>query len=48
MLENWQKSFNLVLQYKAIVNKPSQANFRRGWYNRINNLAKNCDIDWSA
>ncbi len=29
-----------------IANKPSQAKFRRGWYNRINNLAKDCGIDW--
>ena len=31
-----------------IANKPSQAKFRRGWYNRINNLAKDCGIDWRA
>ena len=31
-----------------IANKPSQAKFRRGWYNRINNLAKDCDIEWTA
>jgi len=31
-----------------IANKPSQAKFRRGWYNRINNLAKDCCIDWKA
>jgi len=48
MLENWQKSFNSVLRYKAIANKPSQAKFRRGWYNRINNLAKDYCIDWTA
>ena len=42
MLENWQKSFNSVLRYKAIANKSFQIKFR------INNLAKNCCINWSA
>jgi lysozyme family protein len=31
-----------------IANKPSQAKFRRGWYNRINNLAKDCGIDFKV
>ena len=33
---------------QIIANKPSQAKFRRGWYNRINNLAKDCGIDWKV
>lgn len=31
-----------------IASKPAQAKFRRGWYNRLNNLAKDCGIDWRA
>ena len=31
---------------QIIANKPSQAKFRRGWYNRLNKLAVDCGIDW--
>lgn len=48
MLENWHKSFNSVLRYKAIANKSSQVKLRRGLYNRINNLDKDCCIDWTT
>lgn len=33
---------------QIIANKPAQAKFRRGWYNRLNNLAKDCGLDWKA
>ena len=29
-----------------IASKPSQAKFRRGWYNRLNNLAKDSGLEW--